>query len=148
MPSPTESAIDRAIPVVKAAIDLVPGLGSSINDLLFGYLRTPLQKRYQEWMETVGQGLSDLEHHAANFSYAQAFDDENFVTAFIAATDAAWRTHHQEKREALRNAVLNAALPSTIQPDLQQMFIRYTRDLEPESSGTPSTSQSSNGGSI
>ena len=39
------------------------------------------------------------------------------------ASQAAIRNHQSEKREALRNAVLNAALPNAPEESIQQLFI-------------------------
>ena len=49
--------------------------------------------------------------------------DEHFTTIALQAAAVALRTHEQEKLDALRNAVLNAALMPTIHEAQQQMFI-------------------------
>jgi hypothetical protein len=40
-------------------------------------------------------------------------------------------THHQEKRTALRNAVLNIALGRCPEEDEAEMFLRYIEELQP-----------------
>jgi hypothetical protein len=95
------------------------------------WIKPPYEKRQQEWFAAVTEGLQRLEATVGGFNAGDAFQNEQFFTAFIAATDAAVRTHQQEKRRALRNAVLNAALPNAPDEELQQMFIRFIRDLGP-----------------
>src|SRR5206468_713468 len=46
-----------------------------------------------------------------------------FTSTFIHATLIAMRTHQEEKLEALRNAVINSALPKAPEDDLQLMFL-------------------------
>ncbi len=47
----------------------------------------------------------------------------------LQATQAALRSSQQEKLDALRNAVLNAALPNAPSAELQQLFIRFVDEL-------------------
>ena len=54
-----------------------------------------------------------------------------FITTILQASQAAIRNHQEEKLEALRNAVLNSALPGAPAEDLQFMFVRYIDELTP-----------------
>lgn len=47
------------------------------------------------------------------------------VSIVLQATQIALRTHQTEKRMALRNAVMNAALPQAPEEGLQQMFLHF-----------------------
>jgi hypothetical protein len=49
--------------------------------------------------------------------------DDAFFSAFAQATQAAIKTHQQEKLEALRNAVLNVAVGNAPSEDLQCIFL-------------------------
>jgi hypothetical protein len=53
------------------------------------------------------------------------------VTTVHQATDVALRTHLDAKREALRNAVVNAALPSAPSSEQQAEFLRLVETLSP-----------------
>jgi hypothetical protein len=50
-------------------------------------------------------------------------DNPAFVDAVLAATHAVIRTSQEEKRKALRNAVVNSALAGAPEIAMQQMFI-------------------------
>ena len=64
-------------------------------------------------------------------AWAGLADNESFITALLHASQAAVRTHEQEKRSALRNAVVNAALPSAPDDELQIIFLNYVDELTP-----------------
>jgi hypothetical protein len=52
-------------------------------------------------------------------------NDEQFISTVVQAAQAAARTHVHEKRESLRNAILNSAMPGPIDGTLQQMFVQW-----------------------
>jgi hypothetical protein len=51
------------------------------------------------------------------------------VSAVIEASRSAISTHKQDKRDALRNALLNIALHRSADEDQQQTFLRYIEEL-------------------
>jgi hypothetical protein len=58
-------------------------------------------------------------------SFDELPDRPEFVDCVLQATQAAIRSHQTTKREALRNAVLNAALPGAPDSSTQLMFINF-----------------------
>ena len=50
-------------------------------------------------------------------------EDEQFFTTLVHASSVAIRNHEQEKLEALRNAVLNSAMPDAPSDTMQQLFL-------------------------
>lgn len=48
-----------------------------------------------------------------------------FITTALQASTIALRNHQTEKLEALKNAVLNAALPNSPDENLQQMYLNF-----------------------
>ena len=56
---------------------------------------------------------------------------EQFITTYTEATLAAVRTHQREKRDSLRNAVLNAGLPGAPDETRQQLYLRWIDELTP-----------------
>jgi hypothetical protein len=109
---------DAAYALVQATVSLIPGAA----DLLQMIIAPPLARRQREWMEDVAAAIRQLEAHQG-VSPEDLRGNDSFVDAFLAAWPAAVKTSQQEKRAALRNAVVNAALPGA--PDLaqQQTFI-------------------------
>ncbi len=59
----------------------------------------------------------------AGFKVENLVDDEILVSATIQATRIAIGTHHREKREMLRNALLKVAVGRGPQEDLQESFL-------------------------
>jgi hypothetical protein len=54
-----------------------------------------------------------------------------FITAVMHASRSAIKNHQQEKREALRNAVLNSASRNAPEEDLQLMFLNWIEEFTP-----------------
>jgi hypothetical protein len=70
-------------------------------------------------------GLEQLEANVEGFKIKNLEHDEKFVSAVIEDSRSAISTHKQEKREAIRNAMLNIALHRSAGEDQQQTFLRY-----------------------
>jgi hypothetical protein len=91
----------------------------------------PLERRKEEWMNQVADGLKGLENRLQNFRVENLIGNERFITIVLNASQAAIRNHQQEKREALRNAVLNVAVGSKLTEDQEAIFMhlidRYTQ---------------------
>lgn len=97
-------------------------LGAAATELLNLVIAPPLDRRRAEWMNDVAGRLEQLEEDRA-LDLNQLQDDDAFITTVMYASQAAIKTHEAEKREALRNAVLNAALPHAPDAALQQHFV-------------------------
>jgi len=125
---PKASVGDAAHLVAKVAIGQVPLIGSGAAELFNAVIRPPLEKRKHTWMEVVGEGLRNLEQAGATIVEELA-SNEAFIDTLLQASNAAVRTSLEEKREALRNAVLNAALPHAPDSTRQQMFLNWVETL-------------------
>ncbi len=107
--------------VAETVAGLVP---AGVGTLLFRQLvQSPLERRMGEWREEVGASLRELEARKG-VDLAALGEDQQFLDAVFAASQAAMKTSRAEKIAALRNAAINAALPDT-RPDetLQHLFI-------------------------
>jgi len=111
---------------VLSGVPLVGGLASEIFNLV---IAPPLTKRRDEWMNSIAEGLKKLEERAGGFKIEELSKNEMFITTVMQASQAAVRNHQKEKLEALRNAVLNAALPNAPEEDLQLIFLGYIDTL-------------------
>lgn len=85
----------------------------------------PLSKRRDEWIESIAKGLKALEEKVDDFNIEARSQNEMFITTVMHAIQVAIRNHQKEKLEALRNAVLNAALPNAPEEDILLMFINF-----------------------
>jgi hypothetical protein len=127
---PTVSKGDVAHEIVKVAISAAPLVGGPAAEIFGMVIAPPLQRRQAAWMEEVAEGLKQLEGKVEGFKIEDLKENEQFVSTVLAATQSAIRTHQQEKREALRNAVLNVAVGSGLDQDAEAIFLslidRYT----------------------
>lgn len=125
---PKASAGDVAHAAVKATVGSVPYVGSAAAEafqLIFG---PPIEKRRNEWMEDVAEAIRNLE--AAGKTVAEDLaSNPAFIDTMMQASQAAVRTSQQEKRKALRNAVVNSALPDAPDETRQQIFINFVDTL-------------------
>jgi hypothetical protein len=119
---PATAAGDYAHAGVRTLAGFIPIFGSAAVELLNLIMAPPLERRRSEWMDKVADGLRQLEAKAG-VTIEQLQGNEAFVSTVAQASAAAIRTHQQEKIEALRNAVLNTALPSSLDDSLQQFFL-------------------------
>jgi hypothetical protein len=127
---PKATAADHAHTLTRAGISSIPIVGGAGVEL-FQMLVTPsLEKRKLEWMESVAEGLQRLEE-----KYGNIIDDlksnDAFIDTVMQASQAAVRTSQHEKKEALRNAVLNAALPHPPDESRQLLFITWVESFTP-----------------
>lgn len=126
-PSPTppaSSAGDTAHALVKGALSSVP-IGGGLIAEVFGLLvRPPLQRRLTRFLQEVAEDLAELKDKG-RVDFATLPGNEGFVSAVGHAADIVLRTHQEEKLRALRNAVLNSAISSTLEADTQSMFLNF-----------------------
>jgi len=97
-------------------------------ELFTSVVAPPLEKRRDEWMQNVGEALQELQTERG-IDPEDLRSNEGFVDTVLQASQAALRTSQQEKRDALRNAILHAALPSAPDQSLQQMFVSWVEVL-------------------
>jgi len=101
-------------------LSVIPGAAE-----LFQYFVTPpLEKRLEQWMDEVGKALRHLEENQG-VKLEELQSDDVFIDTVLQASQIASRNSQEEKRRALRNAVLNAALPNPPEQSLQQMFLNF-----------------------
>jgi hypothetical protein len=82
-----------------------------------------LGRRRDEWFEELRLRLNELSMKVDGLTIESMARNEQFVSAVAQATQAALRTHSSEKRDALRNAVLNVASGTAPEEYLQSVFL-------------------------
>jgi len=126
---PQPSVGDRAYAVAKVAVAAIPLVGGSGVEIMSMVITPPLERRRNEWFEELAQRLCDLENRLEDFHLANLPENEVFITTALQASTIAFRNHQAEKLEALRNAVVNSALPNPPDESLQQMFLNFVDDM-------------------
>lgn len=129
MDPPKRSKGDLAYAAAKTALAAIPYVGGPAAELFQLVIKLPLERRRDEWMRSVGEKLQELEQLGVDV--AGLSESEEFVTAALHASSLALRTHHQEKLEALRNAVLNVAIQQAPEDALQHMFFQWIESMSP-----------------
>jgi len=117
--------------LTKAGLSAIPVVGGPAAELFSAIIIPPLSKRRDEWIESIAEGLKQLQDKYAGFNIEDLQQNETFITTAMHATQAAIRNHQKEKKEALRNAVLNSALPNDPDGDIQLIFIQLVDSITP-----------------
>jgi len=126
--TPKSSAGDHVHTITRAGLGSLPVVGSAAAELFNAVIVPPLEKRRDEWCESIGERLKQLESDD-RISIDDLESNDNFINAVLQASQAALKTHQLEKLNALRNAVLNTALPNPPDETLQQIFIQLVDEL-------------------
>jgi hypothetical protein len=108
---PKLSKGDVAHAVARSVLSIIPWVGGPAVELFNAIIAPPLEQRRDEWREEVGAALIRLEQEKG-VNLEALRDNQVFIDTVLQATQIALRNSRQEKRRALRNAVLNAALPA------------------------------------
>lgn len=121
-PAPERTAFDYGLAAAKAGTLAFPFLGAGVT--LFDLITTPIRgKRLSDWLEGLRLKVNELSQTVAGLTPERLSQDEAFFSAFTIASQAAMRTHRQEKLDALRNAVLNVAAGRELDADRQVQFL-------------------------
>jgi len=126
---PKRGAGDIAHTVARAGLSAIPVIGGSAAEIFSAIIVPPLSKRRDEWIESIARGLKAIEEKVDDFNIEALSQNGMFITTAMHASQAAIRNHQKEKLEALRNAVLNAALPNAPEEDIQLMFLDFVDTL-------------------
>ena len=128
---PQRNAGDVVHTLVKAGISSLPCVGSSASEL-FSLVVTPsLEKRRDEWIESIAKTLKALEEKVDGFKIENLQENEAFVSTVVQASLSAIRDHQKDKLEAFKNAILNTALPDTPDEELRLIFLEFINTLTP-----------------
>jgi hypothetical protein len=117
--------------LVKAGLGSIPYVGAAASELFSMVVAPPLEKRRVDWLNSIAERLKRLENAVEGMSLDNLSDNQSFISTVMHASQVALRSHQEEKLEALRNAVLNSALPSSPNADLQLMFLNHVDTLTP-----------------
>ena len=112
-PVPDSAGTETVLGLVKATASMVPVLGGLAAGLMEVVIGPQLERRRNEWLNSLAERLAKLEQRVDGFRVADLADDPAFTSAMLQAGVIALRNHNAEKLAALRNAVLNVAVSST-----------------------------------
>ncbi len=130
-PPSTKEAGDIAREVGKTIVSAIPTLGGPLQVLFENVFSAPIEKRKQAWLEQLAEVVTELQRRVEGLTTEKLATNETFITVAMQASQMAVRNHQKEKLQALRNAVLNSALPKPPQEDEQMIFLRLIDQLTP-----------------
>lgn len=128
-PEPTEA--DKVYGGARAGLAAIPVVGGPITELLSLVLAPAVTRRRDEWLKELADAVDQLESKIDEFSVAKLIENEAFVSATIQASVIAVGTHQKEKREYLKNALLNIAQGVTSDEVKQQFFLNAIETFTP-----------------
>lgn len=117
---------------IAGATGIVPVAGPSLAEIAHLVLGSPYQKRMHAWFENVARGISDLQARDQVPDWEALVSDEQFLDALLDASRAIQGTAREEKRLALRNAVMNTASGRRPGEDLERRFVSIVDPCVPE----------------
>ena len=125
---PKPSKADAAHAVARAGLGTIPVAGAAAGELLSAIVTPSLERRRDAWMEEVGEGLREIERNMG-VVLEELSNNEVFTNIALEAASCAIRTSSDEKRRALKNALINAALPNPFDEFQQRLFLTYIDTL-------------------
>ena len=126
-PEPTDTDIAQG--TARAALAAIPVIGGPILEVLSMVLAPTVARRRDQWFRELADALDHLEEKVEGFRVQDLHNDEVAVSAIVQASRAAVSTHQEEKRRALRNAVLNVILSKGSDEERQQVFLNLIEVL-------------------
>jgi len=115
---------DYGYSALRAGLSLIPFAGGAAAELLQFVLQPSLEKRRMEWMRMVGEAIVELQKNQG-VRLDDLRTNEIFIDTMIRATHIVYRTSQDEKRRALKNMIINSALPSAPDQSLQQIYLNW-----------------------
>jgi hypothetical protein len=125
-PQPDDADVLRS--AVEKGIEQIPAVGPILTFVTSRFW-APVHARRLElfWKEFA----DDFEKHCAECTVENLVNDEAFISASIQIARMVVATHHDEKREYLRNALLNVALGREPDDTKQQIFLNAIEAFSP-----------------
>jgi hypothetical protein len=98
-----------------------------VNNLII----SPATKRRDRWIDEYLSKAYQLITEKLDFSVVENLpNNELFLTVVLQATSIALRNHQKEKLEALSNAIVNSALTTSVNDDINLVFIDLVDELK------------------
>jgi hypothetical protein len=129
---PEKEPVDYVISTVKATVAAIPkwwaAPASEVVSLILG---SPVERRRDEFLEDLAWVVRETAAKVDNLEPEKLIQNEAFVSAMLQAARIAMGTHQKEKREYLRNALLNIATGKSTDELKQQIFLNAVEAFTP-----------------
>lgn len=127
---PEESPLTGgAVLTLRVALGAIPVLGGAVSEGLGALVAWNAARQTTEWLKVLESRFIYLDERLSNLESTEKAQEVLAMT--ITAAHAAAKSHQEEKRKLLQNAVLNTALQGTDGADERLVFIRFLDELTP-----------------
>lgn len=124
-----QSAGDLVHAGIRAILSAIPDLGGPAAVLFESIFKKPNDRRRDAVLTLVERAIAELQQRPdVDFDALRNRDD--FCEFAYDVLRAASRTHRQEKLEAFRHAMINAALPNAPEQTKSRVFLRLIDELD------------------
>jgi len=117
---------DYAYAAIQAASNILPVIGPTLLGLI---IASPVERRLQTFREEVEVRLRQLEARGLDLQSLSSNDE--FIDAVMQASYIALKTSEREKLNALKNAISNIAVGTSIEKTLCQIFLNLIDTFTP-----------------
>ena len=128
---PGRSKVEIGAAIAKAGISAILVAGGAAAELFDLVIGPSLARRKDEWLNALAGVVDEIRERIDGFDPRNLEENEQFVSAVLAASTIAMRSHQSEKLESLRNALVNSVLPDAPDEHEQLMFLRLIDELTP-----------------
>jgi hypothetical protein len=118
--SKSREIVERA---AEAGLNFVPGVGGALAVAFVTAVSWQMNQRREEWLAGLAQVVEDLRDRLGDADFETLAENPLFVDAVVTTTRAIDHTHQEEKIAALRNAVLNSAMPGAPDADTHAILL-------------------------
>lgn len=123
MPPGRTTGQEIAARIAEAALGSVPMVGNALAVTFVTALGWRLEQRREQWFTQLAEGVEELRQRLGGLTLESLVGDDRFTDAVVSATRTVEHTHQAEKIKALRNAVLNSAVPGAPDADTQAVIL-------------------------
>lgn len=127
-PPPKATHADTLHSITRAAVAAIPYIGGFAVEVASRYFAAPLERRREAWLKELHEVLIELQSQHVDLS--ALLDSDDFCNLVVDATASAMRTHREEKRQALRNAITNAGRLGSAGDTKTRVFLRMIDELD------------------
>lgn len=100
--------------------------------VVFGSIMNPIINGWRnKWFDDLYTDFKKLEGKVDGFNWEEQLKKPEVAGVLIETTLSAIKTANEEKRELLRNAVLNIALGTNIEEDIRAIILRLIDEMSP-----------------
>lgn len=125
------SKSDYAYAGVGGAIASIPGIGNFASEIFHTIISSPLEKRKEQWMIKIAEGLEELQNKVDGFNVETLCENDLFISILNRASQLAISNHQEEKLNALKNSIMNTAMGISIDENEQMMFLNLVDSMTP-----------------